>query len=223
MVYMSSTPLHAFVDKVKSLCVSATKDGKLEVKEVLSIAFVALKDIIAFSSLSVTEKKAIVFLSLQGGLSAAGSLKGFAHIDPSLTAELEKQMLNLATQAVFGALDAVPHLFQVGGLISFVRQSLSKYLPFCSEGAQVLSTLDPKDSALIAQALEALTGLESALQVRTVESSQVSQTPVPVPAPVPVSVVPAPVVPAPVVPAPVVPADPVSGAPADPAAVPALD
>jgi hypothetical protein len=225
---MSSTPLQTLFDKVKSLCVAATKDGKLEVQEVLNIAFVALKGIVAFTGLSVTEKKALVLLSLQHGLSAAGSLKGFDRIDPSISQELEKQVLSLATQSAFAALDAVPQVFEVGAAVSCVRQSLSKYLPFCSQAAEVLSTLDPKDSALIAEAVELLTGVQSALEVRTVESTQVSQTAVaaPVAAPaVPVAAAVAPVAPVAAVTAAVAPAPaPVAAvAPVAVAPVPALD
>jgi len=169
---MSCTPLEAFIDKIKGQCVDAAKDGKIEVSELLTIAFVALKDIVAFESLSITEKKALVLLSLRHGLSAAGSLQGFAHIDSSLIVELEQQMLNLATRSAFAALDAAPQLFQAGA-VSCIRQSLSKYLPFCSQGAQILSTIDPKDSALIAEAVQ---GVQAVLQVRTAESTQVSQT-----------------------------------------------
>ena len=209
----TATPLETLFDKVKTMFIDASKDGKLEPSEVLNIAFVVVKDVCLFKTLSLSEKKGLVLLSLQRGLSAAGSLKGFAHVDPSLIDELERQVLNLAVNSVFGAFDAVPQLLEVGnGLLSYVRRFLSKYLPFCSQAAEVVSAIDPKDGALISEAVKALQGVQCALQTRNVEPTQVSQNdnaavaaPVAaaaVPAAAPAAVAPAAVAPAVEVPAP---------------------
>jgi len=90
--------------------------------------------------------------------------------------------------AVFGLEDAFPHVFaEVQGALSYIRQSLSKCLPACSQAAATVSVLDPKDAALIKEAVEAVKALVPVpaplLEVRSVETSQVSEAPSSSPAP----------------------------------------
>jgi len=176
---MSGTPLQNIIDSVKQQFLDAKKDGRVTTTEVLAITATVLKQVQAFEGLSDDEKKSIAFLSLQQGLAAAGPLQGFSHVSPALVSELEAQVLHLAVNSAFAFLAAAPAL-------SYIRRFLSKYLPFCSQAAVAVSVVDPKDGALIAQAVEALKGVAHppGLQVRSVDTTLVSETPS-APAPVP--------------------------------------
>jgi hypothetical protein len=92
---------------------------------------------------------------------------------------VEKQILHIVVNAVFGLADAFPQVFaQMKGIVSSVRRFLSKYIPACSEAAAIASALDPKDGALIAEAVAALKLLTTPpLEIRTVESTQESVVP----------------------------------------------
>jgi hypothetical protein len=100
---------------------------------------------------------------------------------------VEKQLLHIVVNAVFGLADAFPQIFaQMKGIVSSVRRFLSKYIPACSEAAAIASALDPKDGALIAEAVAVLKLLTTPaapasapapLEIRTVESTQESVVP----------------------------------------------
>jgi hypothetical protein len=109
-------------------------------------------------------------------------------------AEVEKQVLHIVVGAVFGLGDAFPQLFAgVETFLSYIMSSLSKCLPGYSGAAQVAATvLGPKDAQLIAEAVESLKAAAgppappaepSALEIRTVESSQRVVAPLPENAP----------------------------------------
>lgn len=180
-IYMSATPLQTLVDTVKQLFLDAKAANKVTITQVVVITTTLVKQVCAFEALSEKEKKAIVLLALQQGLAAAGPLQGLSHVDPKLVSELENQALHLAVASVFGLLESAPELFaKIRSGLSLLRQFLSKYLPACSEAAAAASVLDPKDSALIAQAVEALDKVAgTSLQVRTVEPTQAAQNAAP--------------------------------------------
>ena len=190
---MSTSKLQALLDSTVAQFNELKNGGALTLPEVLKIATGVFKEIYKTKTLSTEEKKALVFLALQRGLKAAGPLQGLSHVDPGIVSEVEKQSLHMAVTAVFGLGDAFPQAFaEIQGFLSYIRCFLSKYLPACSEAATVVYGLDPKDGALIAEAVKALKAVTAApapapasapapppgLEVRTVETSPESVVPV---------------------------------------------
>jgi len=153
----SVSGLQGIINETKAAFVIAKFDGKLEATEVVQIATdVALK-VHKLSVGSPEEKKALVALALKTGLAAAGGLHGLADLaesNPVALVAAEKQVLDAALAAVNGLMAVAPQLFAPAqGVLSALRQSLAGCLPFCS---QVVQVLDPKDAALISEALEAV-------------------------------------------------------------------
>jgi hypothetical protein len=170
---MSPSPLQNVVESVKDMLIKARADGKLTAAELLTITIETVKQIHAIHEISQEEKKGIVLLALQKGLSAAGPLEGFAHVDPALIAELEKQALHMAVNSAFGLLYSSPQFFaHVEGGLSSLMKSLSVCLPACFPVAAATSVVDPVDSQLVQQGAEALKKVTQpvALQVRTPET-----------------------------------------------------
>ena len=152
------------------------KDSGITVHEVVKIATNVLQGIYSLKGVTLEEKKAFVFMALQRGLTAA-HLK-LPPIDPTIVAEVEKQLLHVAVGAVFGLVDAFPDAFAgVETFLAYIKSSLSKCLPGYSGAAQaVAAVLGPKDAELIAEAVKSMNGTASApapaLEIRSVEPSQ---------------------------------------------------
>jgi hypothetical protein len=164
---MSALPsLESIVNETKQAFVSAKADGKLEAAEVVQIATGVAKKIHALQTVSADEKKALVLLALKKGLAEAGGLLGLKNLSiagPDALAAVEKQVLNAALAAVYGLMDAAPHLFAPAhNLLSRLRGFLSVLLPYCSQAAALASVLDPKDAKLIEEAKAYLEGLAAA-------------------------------------------------------------
>jgi hypothetical protein len=160
-IEMSSVAgIQGIINETKAAFVIAKFDGKLEAYEVVQIAKDVAMKIHSLSSGSLEEKKALVALALKQGLAAADGLHGLADLaasGPAGIAAAEKQVLDAALAAVNVLLDAAPHLFAPAqNLLSSLRQPLLRCLPFCSQAASLAEVLDPKDSALIAEALQAV-------------------------------------------------------------------
>jgi hypothetical protein len=172
--------LQSILDSTLQSFKDVKKSGDVTQIEVLKIATNLLKSLYAMDALTTDEKKAFVFMSLQRGLNEVGRLQELSCVDPGIVSEVEKQILHIVVNAVFGLADAFPQVFaQMKGIVSSVRRFLSKYIPACSEAAAIASALDPKDGALIAEAVAALKLLTTPapLEIRTVESTQESVVP----------------------------------------------
>jgi hypothetical protein len=156
----SVTGLQGIINETKAAFVIAKFDGKLEASEVVQIATEVAMKVHALSVGSLDEKKALVALALKKGLAAADGLHGLADLaasGPAGVAAAEKQVLDAALAAVNALLGAAPHLFAPAQtLLSSLKRSLSRCLPFCSQVAALAEVVDPKDSALIAEALKAV-------------------------------------------------------------------
>ena len=161
--------IKSLINETKAAIVIAKFDGKLEVSEVIQIATVCAQKIHALSNCSKEEKKALIHFALKKGLESAGGLSGlseFVSSNPAVLAEAERQILAGALVAVDTLMDAAPHLFApVQKAVSSLRRSLSVCLPVCSQVAAVVSILDPKDSALVGEAMTVLKALAAVPQL----------------------------------------------------------
>jgi hypothetical protein len=170
---MSATNLENLFDSIKKQLTTIHESGGLTTATLLKLATNLVKDVSLMEGLSLEEQKGIVFSALQQGLASLGPLQNLFHTDPAVVA-------NMAVNAVFGLQEAFPALFsQAHGLLSYIRCFLSKYLPVCSQAAAVASVVDPKAAELIAKAVESLKSATAAaptLQVRNVETTQVSES-----------------------------------------------
>lgn len=159
----SPQSLQSLINETKAAFVIAKFDGKLEVAEVIQIATVCAQKVHALLNCSTEEKKALIHLALKKGLEAAGGLSGLSDIissNPLVLAEAERQIIDGALVAVDALMGAAPHLFApVQKAVSSLRRYLSVCLPVCSQVAVIASIFDPKDSALIAEALTVLKGV----------------------------------------------------------------
>ena len=179
---MSTSPLQAILDSTVAQFISLKAKGGATAPDVIAIATSTFKVVCTLAALSVDEKKAFIFMALQKGLAAAGPLQGLVHVDSAIVSAVETQTLHVAVNTVFAFAEAYPQVVaEIEGALSYVRSSLSKCLPGCSQAAAVVATLDPKDSALIEQAVAALkavtttvAGDPAPLAIRNVESTQES-------------------------------------------------
>lgn len=164
----SPTLLEQFVNDVKEAIVEAKKDGRLDLSEIIKIATVVSMKARSLSACSLDEKKALVSLALKKGLEAASSLTTLAGD--------EKKLLDAGLAAVHGLMGEAPQLFApVAGFLSSLKRLLSRYLRVCSSGASISEVFDPKDSALIEEALAAARSLGSAVALsKDVSSTLVS-------------------------------------------------
>ena len=182
---MSTSPLQTLLDSTVAQFVALKAKGGAAVPDVIAIATSTFKVLYSLAALSANEKKAFIFMALQKGLAAAGPLQGLPHVDPAIVSAVETQTLHIAVNTVFAFAEAYPQVVaEIEGAISYIRSSLSKCLPGCSQAAAVVATLDPKDSALIEQAVAALKALTepvaadpAPLAIRSVESTQESVAP----------------------------------------------
>ena len=148
---MSATLLNTIVRDAKVAFVVAKHDGQLEAAEVVQIAVMISKRVHALENLSLAEKDALVMLCLKKGLSAANGLQGLsalAEAGPEGMAAAEHQVLAAGVAAAKSLQDAVPQLFAP------VKNSLQACLPCFAQCAAVAAVLDPKDAALIQEALQ---------------------------------------------------------------------
>jgi len=126
--------------------VIAKHDGVLEASEVVHIALVVAKKVFALANLSEDEKDALVLLCLKKGLAAADGMAGLpalAALPPATVAAVEEQFLKAGVSAARAMRAAFP-----------VKKALLACLPYCSAVAAVL---DPKDAAVVKEALQLLT------------------------------------------------------------------
>ena len=143
---------------------NAKRDGKLEASEVIHIALSVSKKVFVLANLSDTEKDAMVYLSLKKGLAAAGGLAGlpaFAALPAPALEVVEEQLIKAGLTATHVVRKALPALFAP------VKKILLGCLPYCS---QIATVLDPKDTAVVQEALALVTPVPS------VEATQVSET-----------------------------------------------
>lgn len=167
--------LQSILDSTLQSFKDVKKSGNVTQVDVLKIATNLLKSLYTMETLTTDEKKAFVFMSLQRGLNEVGRLQELSCVDPGIVSEVEKQILHIVVNAVFGLGDAFPQVFaEIKGIVSSVRRFLSKYIPACSEAAAVASSLDPKDGVLIVEAVAALKLLTTPapLQIQSVKSAQ---------------------------------------------------
>ena len=133
----------------------AKHDGVLEASEVIQIALSIAKKVFALANLSEEEKDALVVLGLKKGLAAAGGLAGLpglAALPPAALDAVEEQLLKAGVGAAHAMRKAAPALFAP------VRKALLGCLPYCS---MVASVLDPKDAAVLQEAVQVLTPVEA--------------------------------------------------------------
>ena len=144
----------------------AKHDGVLEATEVVRIALTVAKKVFALANLSEDEKDAIVLLCLKKGLAAAdgmADLPALAALPPAALAAVEEQFLKAGVGAARAMRAAVPALFAP------VKKALLGCFPYCSV---VMTVLDPKDAAVVQEALQLLTPVETiqAVVVQTAEA-----------------------------------------------------
>lgn len=135
--------------------VIAKHDGVLEAAEVVQIALKIARKVFALANLSEDEKDALVLLCLKKGLAAADGMAGLpalAALPPGALAAVEEQFLKAGVSAARAMRAAVPALFAP------VKKVLLGCLPYCSAVAAVL---DPKDAAVVHEALQLLTPVDT--------------------------------------------------------------
>jgi hypothetical protein len=139
----------------------AKRDGTLEVSEVIQIALDAAKKVYVLQHLSENEQDALVTLCLKKGLSAADGLRGlpaFAAVQGAALDALEAQVLQAGLTAVKMMRKNAPALFAP------VKKLLARCLPACSLVSSVVKVLDPKDSAIVEEALQLVSQTADATQ-----------------------------------------------------------
>ena len=147
--------IEAIIRDAKVDFVIAKHDGVLEDAEVVQIALKIARKVFALANLSEEEKDALVLLCLKKGLAAADGMAGLpalAALPPGALAAVEEQFLKAGVSAARAMRAAVPALFAP------VKKVLLGCLPYCSAVAAVL---DPKDAAVVHEALQLLTPVET--------------------------------------------------------------
>jgi len=137
---------------------NAKRDGKLEASEVIHIALSVSKKVFVLANLSDTEKDAMVYMSLKKGLTAAGGLAGlpaFAALPAPALEVVEEQLIKAGLTAT--------HVVRIAP----VKKIFLECLPYCS---QIATVLDPKDTAVVQEALALVKPVPS------VEATQVLET-----------------------------------------------
>jgi hypothetical protein len=133
----------------------AKHDGVLEASEVIHIGLNVAKKVFALANLSEEEKDAMVILCLKKGLAAAGGLSGLpglAALPPAALDAVEEQLLKAGVGAAHAMRKAAPALFAP------VKKALLGCLPYCS---LVASVMDPKDAAVLHEAVQVLTPVQA--------------------------------------------------------------
>ena len=139
----------------------AKDDGTLEVSEVIRISLDVAKKVYSLQQLSEKEQEALVTFCLKKGLAAAGGLSGlpaFAAVQGPALEALEGQVLHAGLTAVKMMRKNIPALFAPA------KKLLARCLPVCSLVASAVKVLDPKDSAIVEEALRFVSEAASANQ-----------------------------------------------------------
>ena len=160
------SPIETIIRDAKVDFLIAKHDGVLEASEVVHIALSVAKKVFALANLSEDEKDALVLLCLKKGLAAAdgmADLPALAALPPAALAAVEQQFLKAGVSAARAMRAAAPALFAP------VKKALLGCLPYCS---LVTSVLDPKDAAVVHEALQLLSPVETTqvTVVQTVEA-----------------------------------------------------
>lgn len=144
-----ATTLDIIIKETKAAFIIAKGDGVLDVSEVINIAVELSQKIQKMSSLSGSEKKSVLLLTLKKGLDASGGigmLPGFANTSAKDKAVFEESLLNSASVAI----DAI--IMAANGKLDLRKpSSWQACLPSCLSTVQQMI---PKDQVLLKEALE---------------------------------------------------------------------
>jgi hypothetical protein len=141
--------LDVIVKETKAAFIIAKGDGVLDVSEVINIAVELSQKIQKLGSLSGSEKKSVLLLTLKKGLESSGgvgSLPGFANASAEDMAAFEESLLNSASVAI----DAI--VLAANGKLDLRKPaSWLACLPSC---LSTVSAMIPKDQALLKEAVD---------------------------------------------------------------------
>lgn len=141
--------LDVLVKETKAAFIIAKGDGVLDVSEVIHIAVELAQKIQKLASLSGSEKKSVLLLTLKKGLESSGgvgSLPGFANASSEDKAAFETSLLNSASVAI----DAL--VLAANGKLDLRKpSSWFSCLPFCLASVDALI---PKDQVLLKEAVD---------------------------------------------------------------------
>lgn len=141
--------LDVLVKETKAAFIIAKGDGVLDVSEVIHIAVDLAQKIQKMASLSGSEKKSVLLLTLKKGLDASGGigmLPGFANASTEDKAVFETSLLNSASVAI----DAI--VLAANGKLDLRKpSSWLACLPSCLSTVQHMI---PKDQVLLKEAVE---------------------------------------------------------------------
>lgn len=145
----AAADLERIVKEARNAFIIAKSDGVLDAGEVVQIALIVAKGVQKISSLSGSEKKAIVLLALKRGLEAAGGLPPIKGATPEAMAVVEKQLFGAAVAAVDAALAVA------SGKLDLRKPSAWKSicLPLCSAAAAAAVVAVPKDQPILRDAV----------------------------------------------------------------------
>ena len=141
--------LDLLVKETKAAFIIAKGDGVLDVSEVIHIAVELSQKIQKMASLSGSEKKSVLLLTLKKGLESSGGvgmLPGFSNASPEDKAAFETSLLNSASVAI----DAL--VLAANGKLDLRKpSSWLSCLPFC---LTAVDALIPKDQVLLKEAVD---------------------------------------------------------------------
>ena len=144
---MSLTPLEELVKETRHAFIIAKADGVLDAGEVIQIATNLVIKIQKLATLSGSEKKAMLLMTLKKGLDASGgleSLPGFANATKETKQAFEESLMT----AVSVSVDMI--LSVAAGKLDLRKPSSWKAcLPICMSAVKALI---PKDQALLQEA-----------------------------------------------------------------------
>jgi hypothetical protein len=168
----TATSLETIVKEAQDAFIAAKSDGKLEVGEVIQIALQVAQKLQRYgeaAALAGSEKAALVRLTLQKGLRAAGGLPVLAGATPEMVASVEAQLLSAAGAAVDAAIAAAHGKFGAFQAAATLHPLLSC---LCSGVAAVKAALPPSlVAAAVAKVPKDLPLLQEALALAGVSSS----------------------------------------------------
>ena len=144
---MSLTPLEELVKETRHAFIIAKADGVLDAGEVIQIAADLVVKIQKLSTLSGSEKKAILLMTLKKGLHASGgleSLPGFADATKEAKETFEESLMTAVSVSVDMMLSVA-----AGKLDLRKPSSWKACLPSCMSAVRALL---PKDQALLQEA-----------------------------------------------------------------------
>lgn len=144
-----ATTLDVIIKETKAAFIIAKGDGVLDVSEVINIAVELSQKIQKLGSLSGSEKKAVLLLTLKKGLASSGgvgSLPGFANASTEDMAAFEESLLKSASAAI----DAI--VLAANGKLDLRKPAnWLACLPSC---LSTVRALIPKDQVLLKEALD---------------------------------------------------------------------